>query len=247
MLHLPLLTSLELGFSDDAAVECPRVLKALQQCTLLTELRLWGGRDFGTFHFTSEQLTTVLQGMPHLQSLHVVDTRQLKSLSFLAAGSLPETLKELQLDDCGEQIPSTELCHLHQLRALQSLSLHANCFDKPLDAATLALYQPPSVLMPSLQSFEYEEWSHTTCSAAVVPAGSVCICCSVTHSPRLQRLLGVFRVTTHAQSVVLVHCSRFPLSHCDAITPCMCIWLYRHGDTSCHYRDSDGFSNFHRD
>ncbi len=131
------------------------------QATVQAKARLWGGRDFGTFRFTAEQLAGVLQGMPRLQSLHVVDTRQLKSLSFLAAGSLPETLKELQLDDCGEQIPVAELCHLHQLRALQSLSLHANCFDKPLDAATLAFYQPPSALLPSLQSFEYEEWSHT--------------------------------------------------------------------------------------
>ena len=68
---------------------------------------------------------------------------------------MAQQLTLLQLMMSG-RLPLTELRHVHALRSLKQLLLNES-FDSPMDAHCQWLYTPPSVLMPQLDNFFYEQ------------------------------------------------------------------------------------------
>ncbi len=151
--HLPALATLSLGFGVGGAVQIPNVVAALQTCTQLTELTLYG---WGGFDFTSEQLASCLQRMPRLCSLVLLCcSNALRSLSFLAVGTLASTLTKLEICNGVKRIPLTELHRVHALQSLRTLRLDKQTFDADFNEFMLRLYTPPSRILPALQIFEY--------------------------------------------------------------------------------------------
>ncbi len=154
--RIPALTSLTLGFNGQARMDAAataRVMVALQSCAQLTHLQLDGQCSF---EFTADQLASRLQHMPRLRSLILLNVREVRSLSFVVAGTLPATLISLQLGDCASRIPMAELQRVHELHALQALALSRRTFDSGLSPLVQQLYTPPSRLIPSLQRFSYQ-------------------------------------------------------------------------------------------
>jgi hypothetical protein len=149
---LPNLRSLR--FSTHACTEladADRILSSLHSLVGLTELRLYGGGTF-PLPFTSAQLAACLPHMPLLTHLYLLNYLSLDSLRFLSSGPITHSLKELSLILYQVQLPLSELAHVHALSSLTKLTLWS-VFDPPPDESTVALYTPPSRLMPSLQSF----------------------------------------------------------------------------------------------
>ncbi len=150
--HLPALATLSLGFRQGGAVQILRVMTALQTCTQLTELRLWGR---GGFDFTSEYLASCLERMPRLQSLSLQDCDALRSLSFLSVGTLAATLVKLEIISLTKGIPLAELNYVIALQSLRTLCLDKRTFDADFNDFMLQLYTPPSRILPALQTFDY--------------------------------------------------------------------------------------------
>jgi hypothetical protein len=112
----------------------------------LTEL------DLLSIAATSVQLRTLLSLMPCLASLALYELESLHDLTFLS--SVKNTLRTLVLQNCAhsEFTPRT-------LLQLQDMSLHtlelSESLSQPLDDLSLALFMPPSRLLPTLQHFVY--------------------------------------------------------------------------------------------
>ena len=101
--------------------------------------------------FTEEEAEMLCQLLPQLTELTLSDVgwpsleplRHLKQLAKLS----------LTLDRRTTDILTLTLPQLQALKSLQELTLQR--IHPPLDAATVAQLQPPSLLMPSLKSFNY--------------------------------------------------------------------------------------------
>ena len=124
----------------------------LQRCAGLQELAVY------QCPFTCAQLASMLSCIPHLHSLTLSQLSSLESLACFSDArcrSLWSSLTHLSLFGCCHPALSlTELRHLHALRALAHLDLHA-LFQERMDSHCQGLYRPPSVLMPALQRFHY--------------------------------------------------------------------------------------------
>jgi hypothetical protein len=97
------------------------------------------------------------QGMPRLRELRLELKGPVESLSFLSAGTLPQSLTVLTTDlsSCHQlSLRPSELTHVNALRQLRKLTMYQS-LSSPLSAATRALYQPPSALLPALNQFWY--------------------------------------------------------------------------------------------
>jgi hypothetical protein len=102
-----------------------------------------------SLRFSSAQLIPAMEALPSLVSLSL-DCVQLDGLGFLSCGALGRMLTHLSLSNLFPHMSSAQLLHLHGLKALRSLTLSL-VLDAPLCAHSLALFQPPSLLLPSLQ------------------------------------------------------------------------------------------------
>ncbi len=145
---LPQLCSLQLSFSP----QCPPIdaavaLSALQTCTQLTRLDL--GLQPDVCQLSSEQWGELLPRMPLLQDLRISRATQTTTLSFLTRGPITRTLTSLCLSSFNPRVRLEELMCVHTLRSLQSLTVH-RVFDRAIDPFIVALYQRPSLLIPSL-------------------------------------------------------------------------------------------------
>jgi hypothetical protein len=93
--------------------------------------------------------------MPLLTKLLLFHPAALDSLRFLSSAvPLSRSLTELTLRDFHPSLPLTELRHVHALSSLTNLTL-TRVLDRPLDEPTLALYEPPSAVLPALRVFEH--------------------------------------------------------------------------------------------
>jgi hypothetical protein len=156
--RLPLLADLHLDLCATAPskLNLESVVSALQSCLHLRSLRL---------HFTAlaaEQMEAVVIGMERLERMELRGMQRLRSLSFLTAGSLPNTLTALSLYDCRSfQLRLSELHHLHPLTRLEEVGLFRS-FAPGLQDGDVSLsralfdFQPPSKLIPSLRTFQWE-------------------------------------------------------------------------------------------
>ena len=101
---------------------------------------------------TSAHLTDLLPRLPRLRSLELSHL-SIDSLSFVAEPPLTDRLSSLCLENCA-QLPLVELRHVHALRGLKTLRLHCS-FTARMDDYSQSLYEPPSLLLPQLELFEY--------------------------------------------------------------------------------------------
>ena len=149
--RLPNLTDVRITIIDPIASDAGRMeslVAGLQCCSRIEELTLFS-KDV-----TSAHLAELLPRLPRLRtfSLGLAD---ITTLSFLAQQPMAGQLSCLVLADC-TRLPLTELRHVHALRALKSLSL-IESFDAPMDTHCRSLYTPPSLLMPQLDKFTYDQ------------------------------------------------------------------------------------------
>jgi hypothetical protein len=87
----------------------------VRSLNMLVTLHLEGKHGFD---FTPEQLTSCLQDKPQLRRLVLDGCKEMRSLTFLAYGTLASTLMQLELHNCGKLIPQAELERVHGLHAL---------------------------------------------------------------------------------------------------------------------------------
>ena len=159
--RLPLLSTLTLrcrlaaADSDTLGPLAESLLSELSCCAQLTNLSL------STCPFSSAHFAALLPRLPLLKRLEIWSSVALESLSFLAvhmhAQPPPAFIHSLtcfELKMC-TRIPAADISMLNGLHALESLELDRS-FDAPLDASVLRLYEPPSSLLPALESFEYQ-------------------------------------------------------------------------------------------
>jgi hypothetical protein len=143
----------------NSPLDAARIVHSLHSLTQMTDLSLDGnGHDTAAhpFRFTSGQLAECLPHMPQLTKLHLFHPAALDSLRFLSSSAVPlsRSLMELTLCDFHPPLPLTELRHVDALSSLTNLTL-TRVFDRPLDEPTLALYKPPSAVLPALCLFEH--------------------------------------------------------------------------------------------
>jgi hypothetical protein len=153
--QLPNLRRLE--FSTDVSTvrpEAERIMQSLHSMAGLTGLSISGGGKL-PLRFTASHLVDCLPRMPLLTNLHLNGATALDSLRFLSSGPITHTLKELSLQWIRPPLPLSELVHVRALSVLSVLELDA-VFEDRLDDATVRLYTPPSVLMPTLTRFVHE-------------------------------------------------------------------------------------------
>jgi hypothetical protein len=153
--QLAKLNTLCLNIKNPSNMDTQRMLDTLSQCTLLTSLDLLAGSE-GGFHFNSIQLTNLLPRLPLLQRLLLINVGQLTSLSFLSSGPITSTLTDLTVEFFPESLglDVNELSHLHHLHSLNELTLQ-EVFNQTVTENQIALYRPPSELIPSLVKFNY--------------------------------------------------------------------------------------------
>lgn len=84
----------------------------------------------------------------------IVGAKELTTLKFLVAGSLPRTLTTLELRGFSCCLPMDELQFVLQLRELHSLTL-LEVFDGPLRAEDEWLLTPPSQTLLHLAKFKF--------------------------------------------------------------------------------------------
>lgn len=131
------------------------IVAALQRCTLLTRLEIDDGQLL-----SNEELAAVLPVLPALRSLRLGWMRQLTGLSSLA---LVPHLTDLELTYCRHpSLLSSELRHLHGLVQLTSLYINETCVRTAGDEADVALLQPPSSVLPKLNTFRFYPSSRPT-------------------------------------------------------------------------------------
>jgi len=135
VMQLPHLTALRIGSANREPVDTERIFQAVGKCTQLRELKLQDGIGGNELHFTSALIGACLVRLPNLQRLVIHGATKLETLSFLAQGSLPQSLTELGLRDFSQRLPLAELHHVHQLRELRLFILR-NVFDAPLPQST---------------------------------------------------------------------------------------------------------------
>jgi hypothetical protein len=148
---LPTLVDLDLKLSkivDTASLDS--LAESLQRCAQITRLNLKSCR------FTPGQMIVLLSGFNDLRALTFYDSKEITSLRFLTCGPITRTLTSLRLEFCKHaSLRSSELVCVQALQSLKELVV-AVCFaPEVLDAATKALYTPPSALMPALVKFSY--------------------------------------------------------------------------------------------
>jgi len=103
---------------------------------------------------TIDEVTRLLQGMPHLAQLTLKHLPWLSSLRFLTVPALRASLTELSLVQC-QTLPLVELEHVHGLQKLQVLEINQST-DAPLSAYEQRLFTPGrSPLLPKLTCFHY--------------------------------------------------------------------------------------------
>ena len=125
------------------------VVAALCSCPQLRSLKIGEHTEL-----TGEDLATMLQSLPLLNSLHLSWCDGLTSLSALR---FTPQLRSIYLEHCSLLDPS-ELQHVLLLQHLQRLSL-CRSFTRPLTAQELLLFQLDSPIraLPDLVAFEYRE------------------------------------------------------------------------------------------
>ena len=150
MSGLPNLTDVDFWLDASPAAEgrAASLVAGLAHCAAVTRLALAGATDLTAAHFAE-----LLPRLPRLQSL-VLTHLDVDSLGFLSQAPLTSQLSSLVLSGCTE-LPLSELSHVHSLRGLKLLSLFES-FTAPMDAHSLSLFEPPSSVLPLLESFEYE-------------------------------------------------------------------------------------------
>lgn len=100
----------------------------------------------------SDHMARLLRFLPALRNFALDSCASLESLRcFAEAPQLSVSLESLCLS-ASVKYDSQELLHFTALRNLKSLSLFS-VLRKPVDAALIASFQPPSVRMPALASF----------------------------------------------------------------------------------------------
>jgi hypothetical protein len=145
--QLPQLTRVVLNESS-ATGRIESLVAGLQRCGRIEVLGL------GFKSLTATHLNELLPRLPRLHTLSL-GFADITTLSFLAHPPMTRQLVVLQLSCC-ERLPLTELRHVHALRRLKDLLL-CRSFNAPMDAHCQSLYTPPSVLLPQLQDFDYEQ------------------------------------------------------------------------------------------
>ncbi len=102
---------------------------------------------------STAQLTSLLSLMPRLESLRLEIMHELKSLTCLLP--VKDTLRSLKLVWCahGDMLP-IKLQPLLQLQQLTELRLDRS-LSQPFDDLSLALFTPPTQLLPRLTKFSY--------------------------------------------------------------------------------------------
>ncbi len=152
--QLPALRSLEMNFrsaSQPIVVAYDACLVALHSpLQHLTSLRLESSQ------LTTAQLTALLSLTPRLESLRLDSMYRFDALTFLLP--VKDTLRSLHVTGCCqyELIPA-ELQPLLQLQQLTELSL-IHSLSCPLDNPSLALFTPPTQLLPTLKRFSYRRF-----------------------------------------------------------------------------------------
>jgi hypothetical protein len=121
--------------------EWEHLASALEACPQLTHVSLL------VAHGSAEELEELVLAVPHLRKLRVVG--EYIDLPFLEYES---ELEELELNSCS--FDPSELTVLLKLPRLRRLEL-SECVR--LDPFSLALLEPPSLLLPQLHTFVYEE------------------------------------------------------------------------------------------
>jgi len=139
---LPLLQRLQVERSRDPPIGAAFVSAALCHCEHLTHLGL-------SRAFLPPSITDCFQRMAQLRTLLLRYCRGMASLAFLASTPGSSSLTHLLLLDCVPRLPVSELVHLRQLRALQSLELY-HVFERETTAEEKADFHP-SRLLPALQ------------------------------------------------------------------------------------------------
>jgi hypothetical protein len=151
LLHL---TRLELGLNsfhrDAVGSSNQRLQTALHGCVGLTALRL------ALCRLTSDDVYALLQRMPHLRELELVQAKELSSLRCFSTPPLCLSLQRLSLRGPSYPAPrlSSELPHLHALHGLTHLDLRRAFTDGQPTAESLALLQSPSLILPNLRLLE---------------------------------------------------------------------------------------------
>lgn len=144
LLQLHSLTMLDLTFAQPARFR----FSVIGGCRSLTRLRLCGD-------LIVDELASMLSTLPVLRDLCLVDIqRDLASLSFLAVQStLALSLQVLTLHSFA-RLPAAEIRLVDGLKALQRLTITSS-FVEPLNDELLALYTPPSAILPALVDFRF--------------------------------------------------------------------------------------------
>jgi len=161
VMDLPRLHSFKISFPSSSESPIPpllpadyaRILSAVRRCGGLTQLRLDGLAN-SSFDPGSEGLTQLLACLPLLESLSLARNGRLDSLSFLRAGTLSATLRDLWLQSIGIRTQAVaEAESLLQLRSLTALSLCSTEFQThPAVTEQLqALFGQPIQRMPYLK------------------------------------------------------------------------------------------------
>ncbi len=82
-----------------------------------------------------------------------------RTLSFLLVDTLASTLTSLALGEwCEQPILLIDLQQVHSLKALRSLTLHSYTFEDELSPFDRRIHTPPSLRLPQLRRFVYEEY-----------------------------------------------------------------------------------------
>jgi hypothetical protein len=146
---LPNLARVDLTFAQPVGAEgrVPSLISGLGSGSNIEFLSLIGCADL-----TAAQLAELLPRLPRLRELMLAGL-PIDSLSFLAQPPLTDQLSELSLDRCHD-LPLIELHHVHRLRGLKQLALWGS-FTESMDGFCQSLYEPPSLLLPRLEKFQY--------------------------------------------------------------------------------------------
>jgi hypothetical protein len=150
------ITSIALDFAycnnDSVTNMTPDALvQGLQMLPSLTRLYMDEPPNFETIH-----LACVLKGFPVLRTLELRFLRQVNSLSFLSCS--PPSLTALTLDAfCSEELRGAEILHIvAHCKALIMLQIEAG-FAKRLGESVVALFTPPSKVLPLLRHFRFKK------------------------------------------------------------------------------------------
>jgi hypothetical protein len=147
--QLPNLTRVFLDLSEpSAAGRFDSLVTGLPCCSQIEDLTL------ASTEATAAHLNELLPRLPRLRTFCLGDA-DVTTLAFLAQPPMTEQLTRLVLIKCS-RLPLAELRHVHPLQGLKVLCL-MNSFDAPMDALSQSLFTPPSLLLPQLELFHYDQ------------------------------------------------------------------------------------------